>query len=641
MSAYTLSHKLVAAHAGGPVVCLDERGIGRAYPLSRTRLDSSFNERISAAAIRSEVIGTTGGTLDVYEADLDPSVTIVTVRGALEQRATMHSECGGWTDGHDAIAERMCAALVEGDVALVIDSPGGAHAGLQEAIRRVQKCKADYGRRITAYADEMIGSAAYWWAATVADEIYLPEAGIVGSIGARSSHCSEAGHLAQEGVEVTYFAAPGAGKVAFAPELPLSEIGKQRGERDVWIAFEAFASAVSGSRGLSREDLIKLDADALTGQMAVDAGLADGVASFDDVLAYALAMAGGEGVATSDEEAAPTGNNASGVVAARRLTMAGQPESPEQVKKLDEQARKMAEKKMLESLAAKYADELAEKHAEKMAEAEDEESDENSDADADSDSDGGDGGGDGGGGDGGGGGGDDADMAEVEDEADEDEEEAPPSSKKAMPPPKRMQPPPAKQDRSVAALFGLHASASAPAVKAAALPYVSLAKAALSVTGARTVREAEGALRALADDAADAVKLRAEVKAVKAREARRERMDLLRKLASANLPGYARGDLFVDVELNGKLVPVPAPMYDEMKLGTLRGLVAAKLKGAPSTQAAPFQPSQTAAVQAANQATVDVVAPQATQFSGRSTASTDKLAAAAAALMQMGAFSNG
>jgi hypothetical protein len=46
-------------------------------------------------------------------------------------------------------------------------------------------------------------------------------------------------------------------------------------------------------------------------------------------------------------------------------------------------------------------------------------------------------------------------------------------------------------------------------------------------------------------------------------------------------------------------------------------------------------------VQAANQATVDVVAPQATQFSGRSTASTDKLAAAAAALMQMGAFSNG
>jgi hypothetical protein len=118
-------------------------------------------------------------------------------------------------------------------------------------------------------------------------------------------------------------------------------------------------------------------------------------------------------------------------------------------------------------------------------------------------------------------------------------------------------------------------------------------------------------------------------------------MDLLRKLASANLPGYTRGDLFVDVESNGKLVPVPAPMYDEMKLSTLRGLVNGKLKSAPRTQVAPFQPSQTAASQAANQATVDVVAPQATQFSGRSTASTDKLAAAAAALMQMGAFSNG
>lgn len=588
--------------------------------------------------MRAEVIGTTGGTLDVG-LEVDPAVTVVTVRGPLEQRATMHDHCGGWTDGHDAIAERLCAALCEGDVVLVIDSPGGAHAGLQEAIRRVQKCKADYGRRITAYADEMIGSAAYWWAATVADEIYLPEAGIVGSIGARSSHCSEAGHLAQEGVEVTYFAAPGIGKVAFAPELPLSDIGKARGERDVWIAFDAFAAAVGASRGLSRQDLVELDADALTGQAAVDAGLADGVASLDDVLAYALAQAGGEGVAESSdyEAAAPTGNNASGAKAARRVSMA-QPESPEKVKKLDEQAKKLAEKKMLESLAAKYADEMAEKHAEKMAEAEDEESDDDSDSDGDSDGDGG--------GDGGGGGGDAADEAAVEDGEDEtavddEEEEPPPSSKKIMPPPKRMQPPPAKQDRSVAALFGLHASASAPAVKAAALPYVALAKAAMGLTGARSPREAEGALRALADDAAEVGKLRAEVKAVKQREARRERLDLLRKLASANLPGYTRGDLFVDVERDGKLVPVPAPMYSEMKLSTLRGLVAGKLKSAPATKAAPFQPSQAAATQAANQATVDVVAPQASQFAGRSTANADKLAAAAAALMQMGAFSNG
>ena len=433
---------------------------------------------------------------------------------------------------------------------------------------------------------------------------------------------------------MTYFAAPGAGKVAFAPELPLSDIGKQRGERDVWIAFEAFASAVSSARGVSRDKLIALDADALTGQAAVDAGLADGVASLDEVLEYALAMAGAEGVATSDE-AAPTDDNESGV-AARRMAMGEQPESPEKVKKLDEEARKMAEKKMIEKLAAKYSEELDEKYAEELDDEADEEEEEEdkaptpkhlADEDEDEDS-------------------EEEDKHADEDE-EEDEEEAPKSERKMaggrkmMPPPKKTQPPPEKQDRSVAALFGLRAGASAPAVKAAALPYVSLARAAMALTGARTIREAEGALRALADDAADAVRLRSEVRTVKAREARRERVALLRKLASANLPGYTRGDLFVDLERDGKLVSAPAPAFAEMKLGTLRGLVAAKLANAPARTSSPWEPSRDAASRASSQASIDIAAPTVSQFSGRTHASADKLAAAAAALAQMGAFSNG
>ena len=43
--------------------------------------------------------------------------------------------------------------------------------------------------------------------------------------------------------------------------------------------------------GLTPEFLIELGADMLTGQAAVDAGLADGVASFDEVVAYALQLA--------------------------------------------------------------------------------------------------------------------------------------------------------------------------------------------------------------------------------------------------------------------------------------------------------------------------------------------------------------
>ena len=57
-----------------------------------------------------------------------PLLTRVDISGPLEQRAGYHDPCSGWTDGHDAIAERLCAAFASGDVLLVVDSPGGAAA---------------------------------------------------------------------------------------------------------------------------------------------------------------------------------------------------------------------------------------------------------------------------------------------------------------------------------------------------------------------------------------------------------------------------------------------------------------------------------------------------------------------------------
>ena len=99
---------------------------------------------------------------------------------------------------------------------------------------------------MTVFADEMIGSAAMWWTSVLGDELFLPEAGQVGSIGARGGHESIAGLLAKEGREMTYFTWPNDGKIAFAPELPLGEIGKARGTRDVSIAGEAFCAAVCG-----------------------------------------------------------------------------------------------------------------------------------------------------------------------------------------------------------------------------------------------------------------------------------------------------------------------------------------------------------------------------------------------------------
>lgn len=498
---FQLTAELVAAHSGGPVVALDPSAIGRTYRLHASRPGPELNERITRDGVRGDVIGSDGQLLDVEPAG--SAVTRVDIRGAIEQRAGYHDICAGWSDGHDAIAERMISALEQGDVVLVIDSPGGAVAGLQEAVRQVLAAKIEHGRTVYAFADECVASAAYWWAAAVADEIYLPEAGYVGSIGTRSCHVSMAGALAQDGVVVTHFAWPGEGKVAFAPELPLSEIGKERGARDVAIAGEAFAAAVAmGRPQLTRDAIVALAADCLAGQAAVDAGLADGVATLDAVMNMAL---------TERENDMP---------------------APQDDKANDEEDPK--------------EDTEGEEDPKDEAKAEDE-----------------------------------------PEEEDEEEDEEEPAAAKAR----------TRAPRSLAALAGLADGASIPAIKSALVPLVGLARHVMKLTETSSPSDARGALDALAADAAAAGKLRTELGTVRRKANAQERMDLLRKLDAAGV--HTHGELFVHAvdPTTGVETIKPAPLWSSgsegRTLANLRGYVQTKLKNAPSTKAAPFEPDPT------------------------------------------------
>lgn len=523
------------------VVCLDARAVGRSFVLHASRPGPTANTPVPR---RGEVVGPSGAVEDVTPTGqaLKPTVTRVDIRGPIEQRAGYYDPCGGWSDGHDAIAERMIAALELGDVVLVIDSPGGAHAGLQEAIKRVQTVKAALGRKVCVYADEMIGSAAYWWACGVGDEIYAPESAIVGSIGARGAHESIAGALQQGGIAVTYFAWPGEGKVAFAPELPLSDVGKQRGERDVAMAGEAFCAAVVTARGIDRDAIVELDADALPAPLALEAGLIDGLASLEDVMAAALADAGRTNEGSN--MANPTAEDKS-----------AEERKAEENKRAEEEANRADKKecgtcKAANEDDAKYCDECGSPFPGKAEEDDDD-----------------------------------------DDDDDEDDDDPPPSSKKGAhpPPPER-----AAHARGLADLAGLPESSSIPAIKAALIPHVGLSEYVMKLTETRSPTEARGALMALVEDAAQAGKLRTELRAEKRRRAHRERMDLANRLSAAQIPGYQTGDLFIDTvdEQSGKRTRVLAKQYAEMKLGTFKGLVESKLKNAPATRRDPFQPDE-------------------------------------------------
>lgn len=557
---FRLTHTLLTEH-DGEVICVDERSVGRRFRLYHERPDARLNEPLYSSTVVVD-----GEPVDVTEPEA-PLVTRVDIRGPIEQRAEYH-ECGGYCDGHDAIADRFVAALETSDVLSVIDSPGGAHAGLQEAVNRVVAAKAKYGRRITVYADEMIGSAAYWWAAAIADTIWGPESMLVGSIGARSGHQSIAGAMKKAGVETVYFTYPGPGKVAFAPEFPLSETGLQRGNRDTAAAGEQFLKAVSAARGIPFEDLYALDADVLHGPLAVKAGLVDGIASYEDVMDYALALA-------SNEEP----NMA-------KMKSEKDPKSPDEARAEEEKPEKDAE-------------------SETPDDTEDEADEDEDDEDAPSKSD--------------------------EDDEDEDEDEEPPAKKEQ------------KKARasagSLQSILGLHANASQPAVRSSVMSFVSLGKKVMSATNTKSPSAALGALQGLIDDAAESVKLRADLKSLKAKSNQRERLDLLTKLAKADIAGYSRGELFVDKEVSGKLVSEPSPVYSEMKLSTLRGLVESKLASdTPRKDANPFQPDPKLATSNSAEARVELakdskVVKGASSFSN---ASQDDLARSASALKEAG-----
>lgn len=300
-TSYRLNPATIVASVGGGVFCVDLGALGRTYPLSAARPGPETNRyacRLDGGGVewRADLPSGAAHTISPVAPQRSPLIR-VDIMGGLEQRAGYHDECGGWSDGHDAVADRLCAAFAEGDVFFVIDSPGGAAAGLQQGVERAMAAKAEHGRYCTVFADEMIGSAGFWWACTIGDEIFTPPAGQLGSIGARGEHTDISGMLAQEGIKKTYFADPPE-KVALAPEFPLSPVGAMRGNRDVTIAADAFRAAVCSSpiglrNGLTPEDLKALGADMLTGKAAIGV-LADGVESFGAVVAYALALAESE-----------------------------------------------------------------------------------------------------------------------------------------------------------------------------------------------------------------------------------------------------------------------------------------------------------------------------------------------------------
>lgn len=538
-------------------MCLSASAIGKTYALYASRPGPERNARVFAGGVDND-LGDPSMLNDVLrvEQEMAPIVTRVTITGPITQRSELTDPCGGFTEGHDVIAARMIAALEAGDVLLVFDTPGGACAGGQQAIADVLETKALYGRRITGWVDELCASMGFWWASCVCDEIYIPVAGAVGSIGARSSHGSIAGALAQAGIVPTFMSWPNEGKIAGVAELPLSDVGRERIQRDVNLAGEDFAAAVAASpygqrHGLTREVIVGLSADCLSGEAAVKAGLADGISSFREVQEYALTMAGAGGLDMTLKAGDEDPEKKDAVAAAEPDD--DEPKAEDDAEPVDDSSGEEGEQPSTVCEACGMGNEKDAKFCDQCG----------------------------------------ASMAAKRDGVGDDDDAAPASEPEpafvpgALAAPKAMNP-----NASLAAILGA-TSDSMPALKTAAVKMRHVFDTVVGVTGQSKPDGAMGALLSYPSRLAAASQAIAERKAEKAANDRAERLALCKRGIASGAPEMTRSKVYRDVMKNGKRTGVAlAPQFAEMKLGTLRGLVQGLEGSAPKRN--PFEADRSA-----------------------------------------------
>lgn len=204
---------------------------------------------------------------------------IVAIRGALQQRS---SWCGVGYDG--IVAAFVAACSTDAPVILLdIDSCGGVVAGCFAAVREMRAAALAAGKYVVAYAHENACSAAYALA-TVAGSIALPDTGTIGSVGVIGCVDDYTEAMAKEGVHV-HVLTSGARKADGNPMVETTPDALAALQSTVDTLAAAFFALVAESRPMSADQVKGLEAAVFLGQAAVDAGLADEVVSYADLLA--------------------------------------------------------------------------------------------------------------------------------------------------------------------------------------------------------------------------------------------------------------------------------------------------------------------------------------------------------------------
>lgn len=212
------------------------------------------------------------------------AVAVIPVVGVMEQRQNVWSDFYGGIST-DGISRAFDSALNDSAVkAVLLDmhTPGGEVYGVPELSRKVHAARGT--KPVVAVANSLAASAGYYLA-SAADRVYVTPSGDVGSVGVYMMHLDHSKMLDEVGIKPTFVKAP-AHKAEGNPYEPLSDEAREYLQGEVNELYDMFVSDVAKFRGVSGSDVRQNfgEGRTLTAKRAVSAGMADGVATFDQVV---------------------------------------------------------------------------------------------------------------------------------------------------------------------------------------------------------------------------------------------------------------------------------------------------------------------------------------------------------------------
>lgn len=169
-----------------------------------------------------------------------------------------------------------------GAIVFDVNSPGGSVTGVDELSKMIYDARGS--KPIVAVANHLMASAAYW-IGTAADELVVTPSGEVGSIGVFAAHQDVSAAMEKEGVKTTLISA-GKYKTEGNPFEPLTDEAHASIQARVDDYYSMFTKAVARNRGVNVADVRGGfgEGRVVGAQQAVSLGMADRVATLDDVI---------------------------------------------------------------------------------------------------------------------------------------------------------------------------------------------------------------------------------------------------------------------------------------------------------------------------------------------------------------------